>query len=413
MLAEIITIGDELLIGDTIDTNASWLAGKLDGLGIDVFRITTISDDRELIQKSLHKALNEVKIVIVTGGLGPTHDDVTKHALAEFFGDELRMDQMIYSHLENLMQRYGKELNNLNRSQAMVPASCKAYINNRGTAPGLLFRKKDQIVLSMPGVPSEMKGLMHDYFMEELTSGGDRVVMHRHLKTFGVPESELAEKLKGCIQELDPRVKMAFLPDPGHVRIRLSARGKREENLEILLDDTQAALIRELGQAYYGTEKDTLEEVVGRELIKRKKTLGTAESCTGGSLSSRITSISGSSAYYLGSLVSYANEVKIKQLGVPENLLEKHGAVSKEVVESMAGNVRKILNSDYALSTSGIAGPDGGTNDKPVGTIWLGLAGPNGITSKCIQLGFGRKANIRLTVDYALDMLRRELEDQI
>ena len=409
MIAEILTIGDELLIGETVDTNSTWIAHALDEVGIQTIKITTISDQIDQIKNSLQNSLESADLVICTGGLGPTHDDISKKAIAEFFDDHLIFNPSVYNNIKTLLARFGKDVSELNKTQAMVPSTCKVIQNLRGTAPGMIMQKGEKMVVSLPGVPHEMRGLMQSEvipLIQSLTSGG---IIHRYLMTFGVVEADLAVKLESLINNLNEAVKIAFLPSPGHVKIRFSSRTNSPEDGLPLIDAAKKDFQNVLGNCVFGYDKETMESVVARLLTNSGKTIATAESCTGGALASKLTSVPGSSTYFLGSIIAYSNEVKEKQLQISREILQTVGAVSKDVVEAMAENVRVKFSSDFALSTSGIAGPDGGTEDKPVGTIWIALATNDKVVSKKLNLGFNRKVNISLTSDHAMDMLRKEL----
>ena len=410
MKAYIINIGDEILIGETINTNASWMAYSLDHSGVEVKKIIVIGDDKKAIISSLEESLNEADLVLITGGLGPTHDDITKHTLCEYFNDELVFNEKVYSDIVSLLKKHGKEINELNRTQAFVPKGCKVMPNKKGTAPGMMFNKNGRIIISMPGVPHEMKSMMSDSVLPIIKQRKDAgYSLHRHIHTFGLAEANMAEILMPVLKELNGGVKLAFLPSPGHVKLRLTSKGNDLQHLENLLKNEERKILEYIGEYIYGYEKDKLEEVIGGLLVKFKKSLVTAESCTGGMLASRITSVSGSSKYFLGSVIAYSNNMKEEILSVPNQLLEKHGAVSEEVVSAMAEGARKRFGADYSLATSGIAGPDGGTVEKPVGTIWIAMSSSQGIIAKKLNLGFDRNTNIRLTSDYCLDLLRKEL----
>lgn len=410
MKAYIINIGDEILIGETTNTNASWMAFSLDQCGVEVKKVIVIGDDHQAIISSLEEGLNEAELVLITGGLGPTHDDITKHTLCEYFNDKLIFDENVHSDIETLLGKHGKKINELNRTQAYVPAGCKVLSNKLGTAPGMMFDNNGRIVISMPGVPHEMKSMMSDSVLPIIKQRKDAgFSLHRHIHTFGLAEANMAEILMPVLKELNGGVKLAFLPSPGHVKLRLTAKGNDLQHLEKLLKNEERKILEYIGEYIYGYEKDKLEEVIAGLLIKVNKSLVTAESCTGGMLASKLTSVSGSSTYFLGSIVAYSNKMKEDVLGVSNELLEKYGAVSKEVVSAMAEGARQKLNSDYSLATSGIAGPDGGTKEKPVGTIWIAMSSSEGTVAKKLNLGFDRNTNIRLTSDYCLDLLRKEL----
>ncbi len=410
MQAEIITIGDEILIGQIIDTNSAWIAQQLNGVGIDVARITSISDTKEAIKHALDAVLPDTKLILLTGGLGPTKDDITKHTLATYFGLQLEFVPEVYAHIERLFESMGRTPAPRNRHQAEVPKGCRILFNDMGTAPGMLFVQNDKYFVSLPGVPYEMKFLIEKRLLPIVEKELIRQhIMHRTLLTVGLPESELADKLSDFEEHLPAFIKMAYLPRPGMVRLRLTARGNDEAELQNGLIASEEKLHAILGSSIYGTEKQRLEEIVGDLLVTRKETIATAESCTGGYIAHLITSVSGSSLYFMGSVLAYANAVKTNELGVEETVLTDYGAVSEQVVKQMAEGVRLKLGTTWALATSGIAGPDGGTDEKPVGTVWLALAGPDGTIAKKYLFGKDRMRNIKKSAFMALDLLRNEL----
>lgn len=408
MQAEIITIGDEILIGQTIDTNSAWLGSELSQVGVDVYMVKSIRDTSEAIVDALNSLHPGTKLVFITGGLGPTKDDLTKHTLLSYFGGELTYREEVYRHIEELFAKFDRVPNSLNKEQAMLPTSCIPIVNTYGTAPGMRFEKDEVHFVSMPGVPYEMKAMMTSVVMPWITETFlNQPIAHKTILTHGVAESELAQSLSQWESNLPEPLKLAYLPSAGAVKLRLSARtGEYLQNLKMIDEAFNRAKIL-LGDCVYGEDAQSMEEVVGKLLVLHGATLTTAESCTGGAIASRITSLAGSSAYYLGSVVSYANEVKIQQLGVNEADLLVHGAVSEVVVKQMAKGVQKRLHSTYSIATSGIAGPDGGSVEKPVGTIWIAVAGPNGVKAEKFQFGTNRARNIKKSVLMGLDMLRR------
>lgn len=410
MKAELITIGDEILIGQIVDTNSAWMAEQLNLIGVNVVQISSISDGAEQIKIALDQALSRADIILITGGLGPTKDDITKKTLAEYFDDELVTDQSVVEHIERLFARFGKTITDLNRKQADLPSKCIALKNRQGTAPGMWFDHQRKVVVSMPGVPYEMKGLMKDEVLPRITESADLpVIVHRTVLTTGIGESWLSDKIEGWEVNLPSFVKLAYLPSPGRVRLRLSASGSDRNELMAAVDTAIGELKSMIGHLIYGEDTDSLQEVVGQLLLERKATVSTAESCTGGSIAGAITSVSGASVYFLGSIVSYDNEVKIGQLGVKPETLDAVGAVSEEVVCQMAEGVKSRLKTDYSIATSGIAGPAGGTEEKPVGTVWIAVSGPKGTQAKKFLFGDVRERNISRSVTAALNMLRIEL----
>lgn len=409
MQAEIITIGDELLIGQTIDTNSAWMGSKLNEVGVDVRQIRSVADRPEAIVYALDRLLPDTRLVLLTGGLGPTKDDLTKYTLNNYFGGELVFNEEAYANIERIFREIGRDLSKLNRNQALLPSVCEVLINKVGTASGMKFERNGVVYISMPGVPYEMKGLMHEYVFPWVKAQMENFrIHHRTVLTQGVPESVLSNRLEKFEAELPATVKLAYLPSPGLVKLRLTTRGA-DPDLEKIIN-AQAAKMKEiLGDVIFGENADSLEEIIGHLLVKRGESLSTAESCTGGYIAHRITSIPGSSRYYLGSVIAYDNRLKREQLGVDEELLKKHGAVSEAVVSAMAEGARKNLGSEWALATSGIAGPDGGSPEKPVGTVWIACSGPDGTQAQLFQFGTNRERTIKKTALMAMDILRRRL----
>ncbi len=407
---EIITIGDEILIGQIVDTNSAWMAEKLNNTGITVYQITTISDDREHILNTVKAALERTDIVLVTGGLGPTSDDITKKTLAEFFHSKLVLNEEILVSVKKRLEKRNIQLNDLIRGQAYVPDKCKAFVNEWGTAPGMWFETNGKVLVSMPGVPKEMKGIMEKYVIPGLKHKFKLpAIIHRTLLTYGTFEAHLSGLLENFEKKLPSNVKLAYLPSAGRVRLRLTAKGDSRQQLESLLDRLEKEMMEKIGEYVYGKNGDTLEQIVGDLLRKRGETLSTAESCTGGMVSHLITSVPGASDYYKGSVISYANEIKIRELDVDEKEIKKQGAVSREVVEQMAAGVSKKLNTGYAIAISGIAGPSGGTPEKPVGTVWIAVKSPEKTVAEKFIFGFTRMENITRAAYTSLNMLRKLL----
>jgi nicotinamide-nucleotide amidase len=410
LLAEIITIGDELLIGQVIDTNSAWMAQRLNEIGIKVKQITSVSDDSNHIIEALNDAKQRADIILMTGGLGPTKDDITKKTLCTFFNSTLRFDEPTYKIIQGIFSVRGKEVTPINRLQAEVPSNCVVLTNLNGTAPGMLFESDDKIFISMPGVPSEMKGLMTNEVVPLLKNKFQLVpIIHKTILTQGIGESMLAEKISDWEDSLPQNMKLAYLPDVGMVRLRITATGNDEKVLRKEVEDIALKLTELVGEFIYGYENDTLETIVGKLLRKKKLTLCTAESCTGGFIAHKITSVPGSSEYYYGSVIAYANAVKVHELGVDMHVLETDGAVSEKVVVAMAQNAMKKFNTDYCIACSGIAGPDGGTREKPVGTVWVAISSFERTITKKFQLGNYRERVIRETSQHALNMLRKML----
>jgi len=411
MLAEIITIGDEILIGQIVDTNSAWMGEQLNLAGIKVHQITSVSDNAEHIIKALDEAKSRVDLILITGGLGPTKDDITKHTLVKYFNTSLRFDEDVFQHVKNLFARFGREVTDINKKQAEVPETCTVIHNANGTAPGMWFEQDEKVFISMPGVPYEMKRMMLSEILPRLKQKFSLpAIVHRTILTQGVGESFLSEMIADWENSLAGKnIKLAYLPSPGMVRLRLSTSGGDESVLKRNVDDKIIELNKIIPQYIYGYEKDKLEEIAGKLLKEKKQTLSLAESCSGGLIAHLITSVPGSSAYFMGGVVSYSNESKTNQLGVKKETLEKHGAVSEETVTEMALGAKDKFNTNWAVATSGIAGPDGGSDEKPVGTVWIAIAGPNGIKTKKFQLGGDRERNIAVTAITALNMLRKEL----
>ncbi|MCG3164263.1 MAG: Nicotinamide-nucleotide amidohydrolase PncC [Bacteroidia bacterium] len=411
MLCEIITIGDEILIGQIVDTNSAWMGEQLNLAGIKVHQITSVSDNAEHIVKALDEAKNRVDLILITGGLGPTKDDLTKHTLVNYFNTKLRFDEDVYQHVKALFARFGREVTELNKKQAEVPESCIVIHNANGTAPGMWFEKENKIFISMPGVPYEMKKMMSAEILPRLKQKFSLpAIVHRTVLTQGIGESFLSEIIADWENSLaEKNIKLAYLPSPGMVRLRLSASGNDETTLRKTINNKVSELEKIIPQHIYGYEKDKLEEIIGKLLKQKNQTLALAESCSGGLIAHMITSVPGSSAYFMGGVVSYSNQSKMNQLGVKKETLEKHGAVSEETVTEMALGVNEKFITDWAVATSGIAGPDGGTAEKPVGTVWIAVAGPNGMKTKKFQFGGDRERNIQVTAITALNMLRKAL----
>lgn len=411
MQAELIAIGDEILIGQTTDTNSTFIATQLNLNGISVKQKRVIADDAETIKQALDAILPETKLVFMTGGLGPTNDDITKNTLNEYFGGELVFHPEVFEHITQLFASFNRVPSETNRGQAFLPSVCTPLPNKMGTAPGMRFEKDGRYYFSLPGVPFETENLVENtilpWIKENLQKG---TVVHKTILTQGVPESELAEMLSTWEANLPEGVKLAYLPSAGMVRLRLTSYVGTEVEAQALVDEAADKAIQILGDIVFGENAQTLEEVIGISLKQSNSTLSTAESCTGGYIAHLITSVSGSSDYFMGSVVSYANQAKIDLLDVNPTDIEVHGAVSEQVVIQMAEGSRRKFNTDYAIATSGIAGPTGGTPQKPVGTIWIAVAGPYGTKAKCFSFGRNRDRNIKKTALMALDLLRREVQ---
>jgi nicotinamide-nucleotide amidase len=391
MKAAIITIGDELLIGQVVDTNSAWLAEKLTELGFTITTIVTIPDEATAIKAAISSLLDKNNFIITTGGLGPTSDDITKQTLADLYGGKLVFHEESLRNIEHLFSKRGLPVSETNKKQALVPSSCLPLVNRYGTAPGMLFETKDHILVTLPGVPFEMKGIFNDELLPFLNKRLQHQKLSRvTINTFGIPESFLSDKLADFEKELKANdVKIAYLPSPSGIRIRLTSKSK--DKLTFFAEELQ----KRLGEHVFGLNDDTLPKIVSERLRKEKKVLAVAESCTGGYLSHLITKIPGSSDIFNGGIVAYSNEIKHRVLGVPVSIMETHGAVSKETVNAMLDGVFKVYNSDIAVAISGIAGPTGATPGKPVGTTWIGVASKTKRVVKLYTFGNLREINIQ------------------
>ena len=411
MKAEIITIGDEILIGQIVDTNSAWLGTVLNEEGIEVTRINSISDTPEAIVEAIEGLYAETRLVIVTGGLGPTKDDLTKQTLAKYFDSEMVFREDVWEHIVQLFKGFGREPVERNKQQALVPEACEVLFNHKGTAPGMLFRKGDVRIVSFPGVPYEMKALVSNELLPLLRAEIDYQILHKTLFVVGVPESVLADKIEPFEDEFPGSIKLAYLPRPGMVRLRLTSRGKRSDNLDADIDAATAVLRKALGGDLMDGSSKPIEHYVGKLLKEKGLTVGTAESCTGGGIGAALVSVSGSSTYFQGSVVAYSYDIKETLLGVDHHTIVSKGAVSEEVVRQMSEGARKKLGVDFAVAVSGIAGPGGGTPDKPVGTSWISIAGPKRTIAEKFVFGKVRERNIQKTIFAALNLLVKEVED--
>lgn len=408
MKAEIITIGDELLIGQVIDTNSAWIAKTLNDIGIRIVNRTAVGDIADDILFALHQASQRSNIVIITGGLGPTKDDVTKQCLCNFFNDVLVQNQEVLDWVTQIFNQRNLPLLETNLMQCMVPASCDVLFNHHGTAPGMWFYKNNIAYISLPGVPFEMQGIFTDYVLPKLkTTFSLPAIYHRTLQTIGIGESFLAEKIKDIENELPDYIKLAYLPAVGMVRLRLSGYGNNYNDIKIAVDDLIVKLYDCIGEYIFGEEQDSIEQTIGLLLKGMDATLSTAESCTGGYIAHKLTSVPGSSGYFTGSIIAYDNKIKINELGVATNTILSFGAVSKQCVIEMANGIRSRFGTTYGIATSGIAGPDGGTADKPVGTVWIAVASDNNCIAKSFNMGNNRERTIQRTALTALEMLRK------
>ena len=407
VFASIITIGDELLIGQVIDTNSAWMAQQLNEYGIFVQERISVGDNKNDIWNALDSCSARSPLVLITGGLGPTADDITKPLLCEYFGGKMVMDEKVLAHVEQIFKRFNRPMLDRNRKQAEVPDVCTVLFNERGTAPGMWFEKGGVIFVSLPGVPHEMKGLMTG---EVLPRVGAKMalpsIVHRTLLTAGIGESFLAETIQAWEEALPENIKLAYLPNYGMVRLRLTGHGPDKQGLTNQVE-LEFEKLKNLVKEWLVTDRDEkIEQAIGRILQEKGLCMATAESCTGGYMAHLITSIPGSSTYFKGSVVSYSNDLKTNLLGVPEETIAGHGAVSQPVVEQMARGVLSQTGAEVAVAVSGIMGPDGGSPDKPVGTVWMAVANTEKTEAKAMHFRYDRQRNIELTATHALNFLR-------
>lgn len=410
----VLTIGDEILIGQIVNRNAAQISEMVTALGATVAAHSVVGDDIKQIHEEISRLSQFSNYILMTGGLGPTHDDITKKALLEYFDDEYIFNENEFRRIKELFESRRRQITERNRLQAMLPSKCTALGNPAGTAPGMLFENDGVKIISMPGVPIEMQGIMQESVLpliakdiENDTTGG--IVKYRTLRTAGVPESTLADKI-GDISDLPEGASLAFLPSYYGVKLRIGARAKNFTEAENILSILEKRIINSAGNYIYGIDDTSLEEATGNFLRKNGKNLSVAESCTGGLLGAKLTAIAGSSDYFAGGVISYSNEIKIRELGVNPEIIEKFGAVSKETCEEMASGAKEKFKTDYAISITGVAGPGGGTPEKPVGTVWIGLAGPSGTNASHFNFGRNREQNRVRAAYMALTLLYRELK---
>lgn len=410
--AEILTIGDEILYGQTLDTNAHWLSSEMDKIGIRVLRRTTIGDNADHIKKALSNAEADVDLILITGGLGPTKDDLTKPVMAEYFDSDLQLDPDALKEVESFFKSKGRELTDLNRKQAELPDKCTRLPNRMGTAPGMWFESNDKIFVSLPGVPHEMKILITEQVIPRLRKFFQTpVIYHKLINHVGIGESWLSELIEEWEQSLPANMRLAYLPDPGIVKLRLTATGNDLNVIKMEVEKQVDELKIISGQYIFSFDRISLPEVIGEQLVEKNLSISTAESCSGGYLAHLFTSVAGSSRYFKGSVVAYDNEIKTNQLDVsPEDLII-HGAVSETVVITMAQNVRSKFKTSIGVAISGIAGPDGGTPGKPVGTVWMAYADQEQTITRKFSLGSDRSLNIHLSAIYSLNLIRQSLAE--
>jgi nicotinamide-nucleotide amidase len=409
---EIITIGDEILIGQIVDTNSAWMSVELNKAGFEIVQITSVHDDAAHIVASLDLALERADVVLFTGGIGPTKDDITKQTLSRYFGMQLVFNDEVYKNIEQVLTQRSRAVNELTRTQAFVPDGCTVIQNRVGTAPVTWFEKNGKVIVSMPGVPNEMKHIMSTEVIPRLSQRYKTpTIIHKNVIVQGYPESALAMKIADWENALPADIHLAYLPNYGIIKLRLSGVSEDPLALEFSINQQIAGLTEILADAIVAYDDTPVEEMIGNLLTTKGMTLSTAESCTGGFIAHKITTVPGSSKYFKGSVVSYSNEVKVNVLNVLSDDIQLHGAVSRQVVEQMADNVRRLLKTDYALATSGIAGPDGGTAEKPVGLVWISVSSPKGVVSREFKFGNVRIQNIERTAQTAMLMLKEVIEE--
>lgn len=412
MKAILVSIGDELLIGQTVNTNASWLGGELSVRGISISKVLTISDDELEIKEAINQSFQSADLIILTGGLGPTKDDITKKVLAEYFDSKFVMNQEALERIRTFFKQRGKEMLEVNELQASLPEKCTVLPNFHGTASGMWFERNGKVLVSLPGVPYEMKGLMQDFVFDKIASFFKvGKTYYKTLLTTGIGESFLAESIKEWEDKVrEEGFSLAYLPSPGMVKLRLTAfKEEQFDKVDVYLSEIEATY----PNYCFGYDSDTLSKVVGGYLLELGATVGTVESCTGGGVANALITSVGASHYFQGGLITYSYDLKERMANVPSNLLNEYGAVSEQTVIAMANGGKDKLAVDYCISISGIAGPDGGTPEKPVGTVWMALATPTNTITKKINLGGNRERNIQMTIFAALNMLRCELFNKL
>ena len=403
----IITIGDELLIGQTIDTNSAWIAQQLNKIGINIKRRIAVADEAMAISEALDESIPFADIIFLTGGLGPTADDITKPLLCDYFGGNLVMNETVLQHVQQIFAKRNRPFLDRNSKQAEVPDNCQVLFNRMGTAPGMWFEKDNCIIISLPGVPFEMQTIVSEEVLPRLKERfKGNYIYHKTLMTIGVGESFIAEKIEDIENALPANIHLAYLPTPGFVKLRLTSEGTDKAKVENEVDIRAELIMQRLGNIVAATEDIPLEEIVARAAKEHRITIGLAESCTGGYVANKLTDLAGSSSFFKGSIVCYANEVKENLLKVPKSILETVGAVSQETVIQMAEQARKVLNVDVALSISGILGPGGATAEKPVGLVWMAIVSANRTESKQFNFFYDRARNKEMAANAALNMIR-------
>ena len=411
MQAEIITIGDEILIGQVIDTNSAFIAKQLNKIGVSVYQITSVQDDKEHILKSLKEAEENADIIIITGGLGPTKDDITKKTITEYFDDELVRNNQVTENIHLLWRNFNQAPSQVNLDQALVPSKAQVLMNVNGSAPGMWIEKNGKVFISLPGVPYEMKALVDDYVIPKLRDIYKfPFILHKTILTYGMGESNLAAKIEDWENQLPKFIKLAYLPSPGRVRLRLSAKSMDKQLVETEMEKQVAMLLPQIADIFVGYDTDeSIEAVIGQQLISLGKTVATAESCTGGKIAELFTANAGASNYFKGSIVSYATEAKINVLNIPEAIINTHSVVSHEVAQAMASSVLNLMHTDYAIATTGNAGPTKGDADAEVGTVIIAIATKNSVYSEEFNFGNHRVKVINKAVNKAFEMLQKEI----
>jgi nicotinamide-nucleotide amidase len=412
MQAEIITIGDEILIGQIVDSNSAFIAKQLNKIGVSVYQITSVQDDKAHILKSLKEAEDNADVIILTGGLGPTKDDITKNTLVEYFNDTLVLDASVLENIQELWKKYIKqELSKVNIDQALVPSKAQVLMNRFGSAPGMWFEKDSKVFISLPGVPFEMKALIENEVIPKLQKQYKLpFILHKTLLTYGLGESKISERIEVWEDNLPKFIKFAYLPSLGRVRLRLSAKANDKEMVVAEMEKQIALLLPQIQDVFVGFEEDqSIEAIIGKRLTELEKTLATAESCTGGKIAEQITAISGASTYFKGSIVSYSMQSKIEVLKIDASIIDKYSVVSTQVAEAMAKQAQKLFKADYAIATTGNAGPTKGDDNAEVGTVCIALATPKGVFSEEYHLGNHRTKVINKAVNKAFELLQKEI----
>ncbi|WP_298394315.1 CinA family nicotinamide mononucleotide deamidase-related protein [Flavobacterium sp.] len=412
MKATIVTIGDEILIGQIIDTNSGFIAKALDKIGVQTHELLSISDDKKHILDTFSSLQNQVDFVIITGGLGPTKDDITKKTFCDYFDDTLVENQDVLTHVTEMIESiFKRPITQMNRDQALVPSKCEVLFNKVGTAPGMWMKKENTVYISLPGVPYEMKYLVENEIVPKIVKEYDRpYIIHKTIMTYGQGESLIAERIEQWENNLPEFVKLAYLPAPGRVRLRLTARGTNKDVLQNAIDENVTLLAKLIGDIIVGFDEDeTIEVVLGRQLSKLNKTISTAESCTGGKIAQVMTAVSGASNYFRGSVVSYATDTKVTVLGVSQDTINRYSVVSAEVATEMALGIQKLMNTDYAIATTGNAGPAKGDADTDLGIVFIALASPNEVIVEEFNFGQPREKVIDRAVNKAFELLQKEI----